>query len=191
MRDPEVISDIGLFEKIKEGEVDSFTVLFDRYYQSLCNFAFLYLKSKEQAEEVVSDVFTKIWQKRSEIIIRESLKSYLFKSTRNATVSYFRSQKQLINSEPDELDKKDLITPESILLKKEFEENVQKILGELPKRAGLVFRMKRIDGLKYKEIAEILDISEKTVENHITKAIKQIKLMLEQDPGLLKYFKFQ
>jgi RNA polymerase sigma-70 factor (ECF subfamily) len=115
----------------------------------------------------------------------------LFKSTRNATVSYFRSQKQLINSEPDELDKKDLITPESILLKKEFEENVQKILGELPKRAGLVFRMKRIDGLKYKEIAEILDISEKTVENHITKAIKQIKLMLEQDPGLLKYFKFQ
>jgi RNA polymerase sigma-70 factor (ECF subfamily) len=69
-----------------------------------------------------------------------------------------------------------------------LEENIKKLLGGLPKKAGLVFRMKRVDGLKYKEIAEILDISEKTVENHITKAIKQIKLILDQNPELVKYF---
>ena len=190
MRDTKVSSDIKLYEKIKVGETKSFNILFERYYQPLCNFAFLYLKSKELSEEVVCDVFTKIWHKRSEIFIRESIKSYLYKSTRNAIVSYFRTKKLLINPGLDELDREDFITPETLLLNRELEENIQKLLGGLPKKAGLVFRMKRVDGLKYKEIAEILDISEKTVENHITTAIKKIKLMLEQNPSLVKYFNY-
>jgi RNA polymerase sigma-70 factor (ECF subfamily) len=188
MRDPNASSDLALYEKIKNGKIASFNILFDRYYQPLCNFAFLYLKSKEQAEEVVCDVFTKIWIKRSEISIRENIKSYLYKSIRNAIVSYFRTKKNLINQGLDNLDKKDLTTPETLLLNRELEENIQKLLGGLSQKAGLVFRMKKIDGLKYKEIAEILDISEKTVENHITKAVKQIKLILDQDPELVKYF---
>ena len=134
------------------------------------------------------DVFTKIWNKRSELFIRESIKSYLYKSTRNAIVSYFRTKKPLINPGYDELDKKDFNTPETSLLNRELEENIQKLLGGLSKKAGLVFRMKRVDGLKYKEIAEILNISGKTVENHMNKAIKQIKLTLDQNPALLKYF---
>ncbi|OYT13312.1 MAG: RNA polymerase sigma-70 factor [Bacteroidetes bacterium 4572_114] len=188
MRNTKVSSDQKLFEKIKVGETKSFNILFDRYYQPLCNFAFLYLKNKEQIEEVVCDVFTKIWQKRSEIFIRESVKSYLYKSTRNAIVSYYRTKKLPIAPGNDELDKKDCTTPETLLLNRELEENIKKLLGGLPKKAGLVFRMKRVDGLKYKEIAEILDISEKTVENHITKAIKQIKLILDKNPELVKYF---
>jgi RNA polymerase sigma-70 factor (ECF subfamily) len=188
MVDPKNSSDIILFLGIKDGETESFNILFERYYQPLCNLAFLYLKSREQAEEVVCDVFTKIWHRRSEISIRESIKSYLYKSIRNAVVSYFRTKKRLIIPGLDKLDKKDLITPETLFLNRELEENIQKLLGGLSKKAGLVFRMKKIDGLKYKEIAEILDISEKTVENHITKAIKQIKLILDQNPELVKYF---
>ncbi len=181
--------EIALFEKIKDGEINSFNVLFEEYYDPLCNFAFLFLKNKEQTEEIVSDVFTKIWQKRNEIFITESLRSYLYKMTRNAIVSHFRKEKHdfvLLNID---FDIYEFITPETLLLHEELEEKINQLIGGLPKKSGLVFRMKKVDGLKYKEIAEILDISEKTVENHITNAVKKIKALLEENPEMIKYFK--
>lgn len=178
-----------LFNKIKAGEIKSFEILFDRYYHTLCNFAYLFLKNDEQTEEVVSDVFISIWIKRSEINIHTSLKSFLYKSTRNAVISSIRKRRyELIYDIYDNI-KKDNVTPETLLLNKELEDAVNNLLGGLPKVSGLVLRMKKIDGLRYKEIAEILNISEKTVENHISKALKKIRSLLEQKPELEKYFR--
>ena len=95
----------------------------------------------------------------------------------------------LVSFEEIEISRIEAITPETLLLNKEFDEKIERLLLDLPQRAGLVFRLKRIDGLKYREIADILDISEKTVENHIGNAVKRIKTILEEHPELREYFR--
>lgn len=87
-----------------------------------------------------------------------------------------------------DLNNPEFITPETLLLRKEFEDKVNQLFSDLPLKSGLVFRMKRVDGLRYKEISKILDISEKTVENHMGNAIKKIKIILNDHPELAEYF---
>jgi RNA polymerase sigma-70 factor (ECF subfamily) len=184
------IEERGLFKKVQNGDVKSLEVLFDRYYNVLCNFAYLFLKDEECAKEIVSELFINIWQKRKDIVIRESLKSYLYKSVKNAVISRKRKEKKTESLKGDiDFKNPEFITPETLLLQKEFEDKVRELFADLPLKSGLVFRMKRIDGLRYKEISKILNISEKTVENHMGNAIKKIKTILEDHPELANYFK--
>ncbi len=184
------IEELNLFKKVQKGDVKSLEVLFDRYYNVLCNFAYLFLKNEECAKEIVSELFINIWQKRREIIIRESLKSYLYKSVKNAVISKKRKEKKTERlMEDSDLNNPEFITPETLLLRKELEEKVNQLFSDLPLKSGLVFRMKRIDGLRYKEISKILNISEKTVENHMGNAIKKIKVILHEHPELADFFK--
>ncbi len=148
----------------------------------------MFLKNEEHAEEVVSDVFLKIWMKKDEISIQKNLKSFLYKSTRNAKISALRKNKPEFVYNFEDHVANDMSTPESLLLKKEFNEAFEDLFGGLPKMAVLVFRLKKMDGLRYKEIAEILDISEKTVENHMSPAIKKIREALNQQPALKRFF---
>ncbi len=183
------IDDRRLFKKVKKGDVKSLEILFERYYNPLANFAFLFLKDEETSKGIISELFISIWEKRESIVIRDSLKSYLYKSVRNAVISLKRKEKwTAVSFEEIEINKIETITPETLLLNKEFDEKVENLLLDLPKKAGLVFRMKKIDGLRYKEIATILDISEKTVENHIGNAVKRLKSILEEHPELWDYF---
>ena len=184
------IEERSLFKKVQNGDVKSLEVLFDRYYNILCNFAYLFLKNEECAKEIVSELFINIWQKRRDIVIRESLKSYLYKSVKNAVISKKRKEKRIDRFvEGDDLNRPEFITPETLLLRKEFEEKANQLFSDLPLKSGLVFRMKRVDGLRYKEISKILNISEKTVENHMGNAIKKIKIILNDHPELAEYFK--
>lgn len=177
-----------LFEKIKQGDIELFEILFEKYYQPLCNFAFLFLKNEPLSQEVVSDIFVNIWMKKENIEIHTSLKSFLYQSTRNAVISSLRKKNpQFVRDFQDDIST-DIQTPETILLDREFENAMQDLIGELPKMSGLVLRMKKIDGLRYKEIAEVLNISEKTVENHITQAIKKMRKFIDLKPCLKKYF---
>jgi len=184
------MDDRKLFGKMQKGDVKSLEVLFDRYYNSLANFAFLFLKDEEASKGVISELFITLWVKRETIFIQDNLKSYLYKSVRNAVVSLKRKEKWTkVGFEEIEIGRIEAITPETLLLNKEFDEKIESLLHDLPKKAGLVFRMKKIDGLKYKEIADILDISEKTVENHIGNAVKKLKAILEEHPELWEYFR--
>jgi RNA polymerase sigma-70 factor (ECF subfamily) len=184
------MDDRKLFGKMQKGDVKSLEVLFDRYYNALANFAFLFLRDEEASKGVISELFINLWEKRETIFIQDNLKSYLYKSVRNAVVSLKRKEKWTkVSFEEIEISRIEAITPETLLLNKEFDEKIERLLLDLPQRAGLVFRLKRIDGLKYKEIADILDISEKTVENHIGNAVKRIKTILEEHPELWEYFR--
>ena len=184
------MDDRKLFGKMQKGDVKSLEVLFDRYYNALANFAFLFLRDEEASKGVISELFINLWEKRETIFIQDNLKSYLYKSVRNAVVSLKRKEKWTkVSFEEIEISRIEAITPETLLLNKEFDEKIERLLLDLPQRAGLVFRLKRIDGLKYREIADILDISEKTVENHIGNAVKRIKTILEEHPELREYFR--
>ncbi len=177
-------SDTYLFKQVKKGRPQALAVLFEKYYEPLCNFAFLFLKDEKITEEIVDDVFINIWRKRDELRIHSNLKAYLYQSTRNGVISYFRKNNPEMESvEKTENLKNPLpsVSPETLMIRKEIASKVTDLLEKLPAQAGLVFRMHKMDGLKYKEIAEILNISVKTVENHMGRALKIFRLMYEKN----------
>ncbi len=174
--------DLYLFEKVKAGDRKSFELLFDKYYNNLCNFAYLFFKDAAHTEELVADVFVNIWEKRKSIHIKTDFKSYLYRSTRNAVINVIRKEKKnkLLKAEII----KHELSPETLMIRQEVVTHFEGMLSRLPKQAGLVFRLVRVDGLKYKEIAETLDISVKTVENHMGKALKMMRAMYEEKPAI-------
>ena len=175
--------DLYLFGRLKKGDKKSFEKLFYKYYEPLCNFALLFLKESKPAEEIVDDVFITIWKKRKQLEITINPKAYLYRSTRNAVFSFLRKNKiditpfthDALNIESDNL------LPDTLMIKDELQTKITDILSRMPKQAGLVFRLHKIDGMKYREIAETLNISVKTVENHMGKALRLFKEFYERD----------
>jgi len=130
----------------------------------------------------VADVFVNIWEKRKSIHIKTDFKSYLYRSTRNAVINVIRKEKRnkLLKAEIT----KHELSPETLMIRQEVITHFEGMLSRLPKQAGLVFRLVRVDGLRYKEIAETLDISVKTVENHMGKALRMMRDMYAEQPAI-------
>lgn len=167
-----------LIDNIAKGDEKAFRLLFDMYYQQLFHHAFYYLSSKEQAEEAVSDVFFIIWKKRETLDKIENIESYLYTSVKNQALHYIRRANE---PEKDSLELyhieilSDGNDPERKLLDQERRELVQNAINSLPNKCREVFRLAMSDKLKHKEIAKLLDISEKTVEAHVATAYKKIQ----------------
>ncbi|MCC8134020.1 MAG: RNA polymerase sigma-70 factor [Tannerellaceae bacterium] len=163
--------------KIAAGDEHAFRSLFDTYYQRLFHLALFYLKSKELSEEAVSDVFYIIWKRKEALTDIQDIEKYLYISVKHQCLHYIRKNTsdlsetlELYNIEylPDEQ------TPELNLMDQEYRELVQEAIFSLPEKCREVFRLELSDKLKQKEIADLLDISIKTVEAHIATAYKRI-----------------
>lgn len=174
---PDDTATLILLRKISEGNETAFRKLFDIYYQRLFHLALYYLKSKEQAEEAVSDVFFILWKRKDSLSGIDAPGKYLYTSVKNRALHYIRRSPRheyeasglyTIESMPDAED------PESRLFDAEYRELVQQAIDSLPGKCKEVFRLVLSDKLKNKEIATLLDISIKTVEAHITSANKRI-----------------
>ena len=162
----------------------AYKVLFTELYAYLYHFAFSYVKSKPLAEEILSDVFIKIWEKRKELEKIDNLKLYLYVATRNTSLNYSAKQKRNNESAIDESmgEIKSLyLDPEQLLITAEMMTRIQNAINALPPKCKLVFKLVKEDGLKYKEVAEIMNISVKTVENHLAIALKKIGLAVDFD----------
>ena len=167
---------------ISGGDQQKFRQLMELTSDELLLFATGFLRNKEIAEEVVSDVFVKIWKKRSELDKIKNLKSYLFISVKNGCLSYLRKAKkgQIISLEeisdfyflPVECSEDDSIGKETV-------DQIYQAIEKLPPKCKLAFTLAKINGLKHKEIAEVMCISEKTVNNHMVSAVKKICDMLK------------
>lgn len=181
------ISDMELLDRIKKNDSEALRILFERYFEALCFFSFQILKSNELCEESVSDVFTNIWLKRKTINIKTNFRSYLYSAVKNQSINYLRQEKRY--SQNMESTNLHLVisdqTADQSILQQNLENKIDSFIKELPERRGLIFRMNRIDGLSYKEIAEILSISVNTVQNQMVKAIKYIA---DQLPRIKKLF---
>ena len=155
----------------------AFKHFFDHYAGRLYQFAFSFLKNKPIAEEVVSDVFFKVWINREGIKNIENIKGYLFKATYNTTLNYLseENRKKAISLENIKIDLSvDLICPETELINKELKVQIEKAIESLPSRCKLIYKMAKVEQMKYKEIAALLDISVKTIDHQLTIAIKKI-----------------
>jgi RNA polymerase sigma-70 factor (ECF subfamily) len=177
--------DIFLFQRLKKGNLSALTKLYDKYFGSLCNFAFLFLKDTMSAEEIVDDVFIHIWENREKLFIKTNVKSYLYRSTRNGVISHLRKNKTRFEA-LQLLDNKNQgarfpLAPDTIMIRKEIASRIETILQQLPPQAGLVFRLHKVDGMRYAEIAEVLDISIKTVENHMGRALKIFRRIYDEN----------
>jgi len=168
--------------KIRKGNIASFESLFHNYYDGLCGYAESLLGMKEVAEEVVQDVFFNIWKNRETLRIRYSLKSYMYRSAYNNSMMYLRKMRRehfmddLSRPEPS-MDDPD---PSQIIQLDEVSSLITQTLEGLSERSREIFRLNRQEGLKYREIAQKLAISEKTVEANMGKALKALRNSLER-----------
>ncbi|MCM5527871.1 RNA polymerase sigma-70 factor [Parasegetibacter sp. NRK P23] len=151
--------------------------LFKNLQPWLYQFAYSFIKSHELAEEIVSDVFIRIWEKRKQLEQIDNLKLYLYVSTKNFSLNYLQ---KLLKNKTFELDQlsvelKSLYAdPEQVLITREMANRVRLAVNQLPPRCKMIFKLVKEDGLKYKEVAELLDISIKTVEAQVTLAVKKL-----------------
>ena len=155
----------------------AYNELFLHFYPSLQQFAFSFLRSKQLSEEAVSDVFIKIWEKRKALHTITNLKFYLFTSTRNTALNYLKKQKGRQNLLPDdywvEL-KSVFFDPEQLMITAEMIHKIHEAVQSLPARCKLIFKLVKEEELKYREVAELLNLSLKTIENQMTLALKKI-----------------
>lgn len=156
---------------------DFFNLLYPRFYR----YAFLYLKSDVLCEEAVSDVFIKIWNIRHKLDKIEQLEFYLFRAVKNQALTFLKRNAQRSFELKDYLqsDLVDYNEPENLMIASELAGKIEHIVANLPNKCETIFRMVREDGLSYKQVAVLLDISPKTVENQMNIALKRLRKEVE------------
>lgn len=148
-----------------------FEKLYKRFQPSLINYAYYLTRSSEDSVELVNDVFLSVWNKKNRLKLDSNLKTYLYTAVKNRSINYIKKNK-LVTVFDEKLDALSDFKTDHSLLEKEQHIIIQQIMNDLPSKCKQVFAMSRIDQLSNKEIASLLDISIKTVEAQITKALK-------------------
>ena len=178
-----------VFEKIKKGDEKAFEKLFHKYYGILCSFATKIINDDVAAEEIVQDLFVKLWEKREQLFIETSLKNYLFRSVKNLCLNTIQHNKtkiryaQIVISEVENQFTDDNNYPEPDLSVK-----IEESINSLPEKRREIFLLSRQDGLKYHEIAQKLNISIKTVETQMSLAIKTLRDKLKKYSSFFLFF---
>jgi RNA polymerase sigma-70 factor, ECF subfamily len=167
---------IELLQRIKENDQSALECLFEKYYYRLCDFAFQYVGSVDLAEEVVSDVFLKIWKNRHKMEINTNFKAYIYTATRNQALNYLEKEKRDFESLDEIMYGKpsDDYHPDEELIFQELENHIEVLINKLPPRCKVIFKLSRVEGFTYREIADILSISIHTVQNQMVKAVKKL-----------------
>jgi RNA polymerase sigma-70 factor (family 1) len=176
-------SDDYLFQQIRNGKYGAMELFFNRYYTPLCRFGLTYEKNACIVEEKVADIFIQLWNNRNILDKIKNPKSYIYVVVKNS-LKTVRKSEQFHQQIDETINSNSLFSPS---WEQEIIENEQKaintnlireILAVIPKKSRQAFELSRIDGLKYKEISVILNVSPKTVENHIAIALKHISKAL-------------
>jgi len=165
-----------VIEKIRQGQVKEFEYLYLQYCEPLVLFANRYVDDLEIAENVVQDVFLNVWKKREALDPTGNIKTYLYTSVKNyALNSIDRRRREKQYQEYITIEDINFDTPELQLMRDEIIEIVNSVVQNLPERCRMIFLMSRSDHLSYAEIAEVLGLSVKTVENQMGKALKILR----------------
>jgi RNA polymerase sigma-70 factor (family 1) len=163
--------------KMAEGDMTAYRFLFYRHFTDLCNFLLIYLHSKELSEEIALEIFTFVWEKRESLQIKVSFKSFLFASAKNKAISYYRKEQKRIFSLFDakqSLSLEDAYS-QNFLENNELRELINSAVGKLPDKSRQIYLLAWEENLSYKEIAEQMGITTKTVENHIGIALRKLR----------------
>jgi RNA polymerase sigma-70 factor, ECF subfamily len=174
--------DSEIARRIRNGDKGQFESLFRSSYVSLVKYAKTLVRDQDTAEEIIQDLFVKLWQEKEKINIESSLNGYLFRSVHNRCLHYIEHRK-IVERHADVMateQKENPEDPSEILHYKDLQARIARIIERLPERCGKIFCMSRFEGLKYSEIAERLSVSVKTVEASMGKALKEFRKELTE-----------
>lgn len=173
------LSDEQIIQQLKKSNTNIIRHLFDLHYDDMCRYAFKIIEKQEIAEEVVQDVFVYLWEKRETISIHSSVKNYIVRAVKNQSINYLKSKYANLKFDTiDTHEQHDISGNE--LTYKEISKLSRAAIKSLPERCAIIFKLSRIFGMTYNEIAENLEISPKTVENQIIIALKRIRAYLDK-----------
>lgn len=177
-----------LQQQIGKNNQKAFKDLYCLFFARLFNFAILYVHKKELAEELVNDVMVKVWNKRQTITNIQNFETYLFVAIRNHSLNYlstYSSYHIAIEPEGEQAKVINLNDPQKELEWKEISFQLDKTIDNLPDQCRTVFKLIREEGLRYKQVAEILNISPRTVETQLFRAIKKLDKVIQAYQGKL------
>ena len=178
---------LTLFQQIAKGDKAAFDVFFERYYPRLVQFARLFVASDQAAEDVVADVLVNMLIHRKRVFTLAHFEAYLYASVKKKALSAIKKQER-INHYPHDLPQGEQLTdqsadPHELLIEQELNSLTQDVIQNLPPKRKMVFQFIKEDGLSYRQVAELMDISERTVEVHLKLAIKTLRQSVEQYLG--------
>src|ERR1700712_4625872 len=168
-------TDLKYLEGIRNGEHLAFTSLYRKYFKVLMLASDKYIKEIDVAKGIVQDVFLKMWEQPFELENEASLKSYLYRSVVNSSLNYLKRQKNISQHHLKIANETTYDSLDDLQEEHELKLLIYKEIELLPAQCKKIFKMSRFEGLKYREIAVLLNISEKTVENHMIKALKTLR----------------
>lgn len=172
-------NDEELLKRLHLGDRDAFREIFNRYWYALFKTANARMRSREEAEEIVQDIFASLWKNHKRLII-SNLESYLFSSVGKGVISKIRSKlvhEKYRNYYLQFFPGYSLATEEAV----EFDElssAIENALLQLPEKSQQVFRLNRLQGLSIPEISEILKMPRRTIEHHLTKSLRELRILL-------------
>jgi RNA polymerase sigma-70 factor (ECF subfamily) len=178
-----------LIRNIRENDKQSLEKLFRKLYTRLRNYANTIINSREDAEDIVQEVFFKLWNNRADLDENKSIQTYLFVCTRNSCLNWLKHKRTesdyarimalVYTRDPETL------TPHESLIADDIESDFYKVLEDLPTQCRKIFELNRFEGLKYHEIATRLNISIKTVETQMSRALVKIRFQLKRHTATL------
>jgi RNA polymerase sigma-70 factor (ECF subfamily) len=187
-----------IFKSIKKGNKTAFEMLFQTHYQRMCAYAVSFVSQDDLAEDIVAEIFIRLWEKRESVDITVSVSSYLFQSVKNSCINYLNREKSRKNTiSENEINLLNLkITypisdkyPLSDLIGRELEEKIKTEVEKLPERCREIFCLSRFENLSHKEVAEKLQISENTVKVQIYRALTKLRIELKDYlPLIIQFF---
>ena len=194
MKERSLHSEHELIVKLRKGDPFAFEAIFERYSNKLYQFSLSYLKSEADAEEILQEVFLKIWERRKEIKTETSFQSYLFTITLNFIKRHFNQKARSDKYKHDLLARYPEISnqTENSITYQDLLNRLEKLIDELPEKRRQIFIERRQNEKPVKQIAEEMGITPKTVENQLTRALAFLKKELQKDHfgGFLFYHLF-
>jgi RNA polymerase sigma-70 factor (ECF subfamily) len=172
---------------LRTGDITAFEMLFRTHYQPLCNYAYTFVQDRDEAEEIVQSTFLSVWEKRENLEIRTAVKPYLYAMVRNACLNVLKHEKVKQQHAAVEMAvaEKSVESVTRTVIASELETRIYEAMEKLPQQCRLIFKLSRFEELKYSEIADQLDLSIKTVENQMGKALKIMREQLKDYLPLL------
>lgn len=177
-------SDGGLVEKIRTGDQFAFKELFRRRYAGLCRFAYTFIPSRDEVEDIVEAVFERLWINRERLDSSKSIEAYLFKAVKNQVYDNLKGRtRDFVPLGDDRVDDDSASDPVKELINRDLAIALRDAIESLPRKCKMVFTLSRQEHLTYSEIGEILGISVKTVENQMARAFRLLRRQLKDFTG--------
>jgi RNA polymerase sigma-70 factor (ECF subfamily) len=177
----EKFSDNYLLQQIKNGDHSAFDILFDRYWKKLYQSALARVSDKEAAQDIVQELFIKLWDRRAALDVRTSLENYLFSAVRFSVISYYRSKKATEANLQSALDRMDILEESIHSLSDylELEKILQDAVDQMPEMLKRVYQL-RSESLSIKEISDEVGLADQTVKNYLTEASRRLRITVAE-----------